>query len=184
MLRDDIAAFARITGAAPRTAGPVLPWGDTRVTFGLDLPADYQAFVDAYGPGTVGSRLTPLIPLPPYGADTGIAALRPVLDVAAEISALLRGLREKYPEAFPYFFYPEVGGLLAWGDGDGGMQCFWLTEDADPDAWPVVVWNKADWRRYDMGMVALLNRALSRQDAFLDELVGSRPGEPLWNPER
>lgn len=59
MVRDDIAAFARITGAAPGTAGPALPWADTRAAYGLDLPADYRAFVDAYGPGTVGSRLTP-----------------------------------------------------------------------------------------------------------------------------
>lgn len=181
-MRDDIAAFSRITGAAPAAAGPALPWGDTRAAFGLDLPADYRAFVDAYGPGTVGSRLTPLIPLPPYRA--GIAALGPVLDAAAEVGDLLRGLREKYPEEFPYFFHPEPGGLLAWAGGLGGEQCFWLTEDADPDAWPVVVWDKADWRRYDMGMVALLNLALSRQDAFLDELAGPGPGEPLWTPER
>ncbi|MFC8765992.1 hypothetical protein ACFUAG_35520 [Streptomyces sp. NPDC057193] len=182
-MRDDIAEFAQITGVAPGTSGPALPWGDTRAAYGLDLPADYRAFVDAYGPGTVGSRLTPLIPLPPYVAGTGVAALAPVLDVAAEISALLRGLREKHPEAFPYFYYPEAGGLLAWGGGVGGEQCFWLTEDADPDAWPVVVWDKVSWHRYDMGMVAMLNRALGRQDAFLDELVGPRPGEPLWSPE-
>ncbi|MEW1864416.1 hypothetical protein OG896_40245 [Streptomyces sp. NBC_00669] len=183
MVRDDIAAFARITGAAPGTAGPALPWADTRAAYGLDLPADYRAFVDAYGPGTVGSRLTPLIPLPPCGTGTGIAALGPVLDAAAEIGALLRGLREKYPDAFPYPFHPEPGGLLAWGGGVGGEQCFWLTQPADPDTWPVVVWDKADWHRYDMGMVALLNRALSGHDAFLDELVGPRPGHPLWNPE-
>lgn len=106
-----------------------------------------------------------------------------MLDAAAEIGALLRGLREKYPDAFPYSFHPEPGGLLAWGGGVGGEQCFWLTQPADPDTWPVVVWDKADWHRYDMGMVALLNRALSGHDAFLDELVGPRPGHPLWNPE-
>lgn len=106
-----------------------------------------------------------------------------MLDAAAEIGALLRGLREKYPDAFPYPFHPEPGGLLAWGGGVGGEQCFWLTQPADPDTWPVVVWDKADWHRYDMGMVALLNRALSGHDPFLDELVGPRPGHPLWNPE-
>lgn len=183
-MREDIAEFARITGIPPRMAGSVLPWGETRAAFGLDLPADYRAFVDAYGAGTVGSRLTPLIPRRLNDACTGITALGPVLDVADEIGVLMRGHRENFPEEFPYFFYPEPGGLLLWGNAVGGEQCFWLTGDADPDSWPVVVWDKADWRRYHMGMVALFNRALSRQDVFLDELIGPRVENLLWTPRR
>lgn len=180
-MRDDIAAFARIAGLAPG-AGSALPWGESRTAFGLELPADYRAFVDAFGAGTVGSRLTLSTPWPLHDAEAGITGLRAMLDEAAEIGALLRALREEFPAAFPYAFHPEPGGLLGWAGGVGGEQCFWLTEDPDPDAWPVVVWDKADWRRYDVGMVALLVRALTKADPFLSDLVAPEQGRPLWNP--
>ncbi|MFJ8677157.1 hypothetical protein [Streptomyces sp. NPDC093589] len=183
MVRDDIATFARIAGVAPR-AGSALPWGESRTAFGLELPADYRAFIDGFGAGTVGSRLTLSTPWPLHDAEAGITALRAMLDDAADTGALLRGLRDEFPAAFPYAFHPEPGGLLGWASGVGGEQCFWLAEASDPDAWPVVVWDKADWRRYDMGMVALLIRALTKGDLFLDDLVAPAPDRPLWHPRR
>ncbi|MFJ2590688.1 hypothetical protein [Streptomyces sp. NBC_00378] len=182
-MRDDIAAFARVAGVVPGACS-ALPWCESLTVFGLELPADYRAFVDSFGAGTVGSRLTLSTPWPLHIAEAGVTTLRVMLDRAAEIGVLLRGLREDFPALFPYAFHPEPGGLLSWAGGVGGEQCFWLTEASDPDDWSVVVWDKADWRRYDMGMVALLIRALTGTDPFLNDLVAPAPGRPLWNPRR
>ena len=39
-----------------------------------------------------------------------------------------------------YRTYPDAGGLLAWGENEAGDIFFWLTQDPDPDRWPVVMW--------------------------------------------
>lgn len=179
----DIEEFARLAGITP-FEGTALPWAESGRAVGIELPADYRAFVDAFGGGDLRGRLGVNAPWPLHDPSAGVTALQAMLDDAAETSSLLRELRDSYPAAFPFAFYPEPGGLLVWGGGIGGELCFWLTEDPDPDAWPVVVWDKANWRRYDMGMVALLIRALTKGDPFLNDMVAPEPGRPLWNPRR
>ncbi|WP_433728566.1 hypothetical protein ACQP0C_39310 [Nocardia sp. CA-129566] len=179
-VRGDIATFAQLAGVSCATTGPACDWEQSQSVFGVALPEDYRAFVDAFGAGTVGDRLTLLTPWPELG--TGKPVLGGWRDVAAEIGSILRGHRSEYPEYFPYAFYPESGGLLNWAQGVGGEQCFWLTEDPDPSAWPIVIWDKAEWYRYGPGTVALLIRALSGDDPFLTELIRSDPDSAAWTP--
>ncbi|MET8747860.1 hypothetical protein [Streptomyces sp. NPDC004728] len=180
-MQADIEEFARIADITPRK-GEVLAWDDSSVEVGIRLPADYRAFIDAFGGGDLYGRLGVNTPWPLGDPPAGVTALRALLNDAIETNEILRGLRDSYPAAFPFAFYPEPGGLLAWGGGIGGDLCFWLTEAHDPDAWPVVVWDKAEWRRYDMGMVALLIRALTKGDPFIADLVAPEPDLPVWNP--
>jgi hypothetical protein len=58
----------------------------------------------------------------------------------------------------PYPIYPDLGGLLFWGQTDGNDMFFWLTEDSDPDRWPVVGWSRHDTSTivFEDGMVAFL----------------------------
>ncbi len=82
-----------------------------------------------------------------------------------EVGPAFREMREDFPDRFPYAIFPEPGGLLEWGGNLNGDRCFWLTEDPDPDRWPVVVWFRGEvasrsWRREEGGMAAFLLRVV------------------------
>src|SRR4051794_12663611 len=55
-------------------------------------------------------------------------------------------------------FHPAPGGLLAWGNNEAGDSFFWLTQDPDPDRWPVVMWARSSVTTYwtQGGTVAFL----------------------------
>ncbi len=180
-MRADVEEFARLALVAPRE-GEALPWDAASRETGFPLPADYRAFVDAFGRGELYERLGVNTPFPLRNPSGGAHALRAFLDDAAETAGLLRGLRNDYPDAFPFAFHPEPGGLLPWGTGIGGELCFWLTEHTDPDGWPTVVWDKEEWRRYDLGAVGLLLLTVAGTDPFLRELFFDE-GAPVWLPD-
>ncbi|MFF8918009.1 hypothetical protein ACF08M_33085 [Streptomyces sp. NPDC015032] len=81
------------------------------------------------------------------------------------------------PGSFFYYVF-----ALRDGEGVDSLLHFWLTEDADPDAWTVVVWDKVEWRHYDMSIVALLIRALTKGDPFFADLIAPKLDHPAWNP--
>lgn len=68
------------------------------------------------------------------------------------------------------------------GGGIGGEHRFWLTEEPDPDDWPVVVWDKKDWRRYDLGMVDVMLLTVAGTDQFLQRFFDRRA--PVWPADR
>lgn len=179
-MRAEIEEFGRLAHLTPRE-GEVLPWAQSAAAFGIELPADFRAFVDAFGAGEVYDRLSVNTPWPLRDPPVPVTALRAMLDDAEETSALLRDLRTTYPDQFPFAFYPEPGGLLAWASGIGGEQCFWLTEPADPDAWPVVVWDKSEWRHYAPGMLRVLLLTVTGTDPFLRDQFHDPPA-PVWTP--
>lgn len=180
-MRADIEEFGRLAHLAPRE-GEVLPWARSAEAYGIELPADYRAFVDAFGAGEVYGRLSLNTPWPLADPPVPVTALRAMLDDAAEVGDLLRDLRATYPEQFPLPFYPDPGGLLAWASGIGGEQCFWLTAPAtDPDTWPVVVWDKSEWHHYAPGMLHVLLLTVTAQDPFLCTQFHD-PSTPVWTP--
>lgn len=184
-MRADIEEFARLARVTPR-AGEALPWAACGRAVGIRLPADYRAFVDAFGGGEVYERLGVSVPRTshddPDDPDEATRALRAMLDNAARTGAIMRDHRDHYPARFPYAFYPEPGGLLSWGSGIGGEECFWLTEDSDPDAWPVVVWDAGSWHRYDTGMVGTVLHVVTGDDPFLRALFHDEDA-PVWLPD-
>ncbi|MGW5349070.1 hypothetical protein ACWERV_00940 [Streptomyces sp. NPDC004031] len=180
-MRDDIEDFARVAGVRP-LAGEALPWGPASAAVDVTLPADYRAFVDAFGPGELYGRLAVGTPGPLRDGSDGTAALRAYLADATTLCDALRGLRLEYPDAFPYPFHPEPGGLLPWGGGISGEQLFWLRRPGTaPEEWPVVVWDKAQWREYPPGMVTLMRLAASGADDFLRALFYDADA-PVWTP--
>ncbi|NUS14731.1 MAG: hypothetical protein HOY69_25595 [Streptomyces sp.] len=182
-MRADVEEFGRVAGVPP-AAGEALPWEPAMRRVGVALPADYRGFVDGFGPGELYARLAVAAPGPlrdgPPGSD-GAAALRAFLDDATRTCDVMRGLRDKYPDAFPYAFHPEPGGLLPWGGGIGGEVCFWRPEGDGPDGWTVVVWDQARWRPYPMGMVALMLLAAAGTDDFLRGYFYD-PQALVWTP--
>jgi len=82
----------------------------------------------------------------------------------------------------PYSAYPARPGLIRWGASFTGDDAFWLVDGADPDVWPVVVWDRGltEWITRPPGMVELLlqvptapanDRAMS--------MISATPGRPV-----
>jgi hypothetical protein len=117
--------------ANPVDAPAFHDWGNITERFGLVLPSDYTAFVQAYGSGIVSDFLTVFNP---FSANSNI-------NVDAMFSRLssLRELRMLDPEELPYPLFFEPGGLLPWGESvDGDIYC-WITDNEISTFWRVVV---------------------------------------------
>lgn len=134
-------------------AGDDVAWDEV----GLSLPADYRAFIAAYGGGTINGELNVLLPVAPADFpqwDPGSIAVETV------------NLRRLWGEAGGLDGYgPES--VLAWGVGSANPDLFgWLTVGADPDAWPVVVARRhfsateGPLARFDCGMAEFIGRTL------------------------
>ena len=149
-----------------------VPWHLSRPEIGLDFPADFREFADHYGGGDV-TRADGRVSLSVFGPYSGE---RPWIE-GRGFAAFMANQVEQFYEAFVfdgadedywggtvYPVQPDPGGLLAWGENpvDGDIF-FWLTEDPDPDRWPVVMWARgpATTIRFDGGMVEFLLSVLS-----------------------
>jgi hypothetical protein len=146
---------------APPTVPP--PWERGAAETGTGFPADYRDFVDLYGGGRIDEELTVFSPtcaaqLPGDGPGGFAGFTAFLLDWVGPVFADLHARR---PEENPHPLFPAPGGLLPWGMTQDGDHLFWLTETADPDAWPTAVWLRnappdAAWSRADSGMAGLL----------------------------
>ena len=113
------------------TAGTPATWDEVEARLGKRLPADYKAFIDRYGTGSIGDFLWVLTP----------ATENPFLNFFEKGNVMLDGyrqLRASWPREYPHTAYPEEGGLLPWAVSDNGDELYWLTE-GDPDQWPTVI---------------------------------------------
>lgn len=174
----------------PRAAVSATPWELSRAEVGFDFPADYREFIDRYGGGTLTRPGTPMrfsvmnpgadqwCPDGPSGfagfVDVTVSELRP---------RFVDALGHEHPvEQVVYPVMPDPGGLLAWGATDDGDCFFWLTEDPDPDNWPVVLWSRREKisHLFEGGMVAFLLAVLSGEHPTSSWLAGP---EPRWTPE-
>lgn len=174
--------FAELAGLSIEPSGLSVPWERSREVCGVDFPADYREFVDALGNGEVRGYLGVSAPWPFRGTPQGEAGFRNfVAATSKEMGPTFREMAR--PDACPYPFWPETGGLLMWGATYQGDHFFWLTSDPDPMEWPVVVWFRGslEWRRYNMRFVAFLLHALSGDDEDMRELL-DWPDAPVWAP--
>jgi hypothetical protein len=130
--------LARLVPPPPQPRWAHGDWHEVEAALGLELPTDFKQLVGAYGAHHFDGFLTPLAPF--GGRDLLVGPAQRLLDQE-------RGFRAADPDACPYPFYPEPGGLLPWAGTDNGDRLCWLT-DGRPDAWTVVCWNPRSWR-YD-----------------------------------
>jgi hypothetical protein len=185
----------------PRTVVAATPWELSRAEVGFDFPSDYRAFIDRYGGGTLTRAGTPMrfsvmnpgedqwCPDGPSGfagfVDVTVSELRPRFaggcpDAGPAPRPARPGARPAPPARYPVL--PDPGGLLAWGSTDDGDCFFWLTQDPDPDRWPVVLWSRCEEaaHRFDGGMVEFLLAVLRGEHPASAWLSGP---EPRWTPE-
>ena len=177
--------------APPRAAVSATPWELARSEVGFDFPADYRGFIDRYGGGTVTRPDDPLrFSVMNPGADQwcpdGPSGFAGFVDVTvSELRPRFVGADAHERPAAEEPFYPvlpDPGGLLAWGATDDGDCFFWLTQDPDPDSWPVVLWSRRENAsyRFEGGMVAFLLAVLRGEHPSSAWLAGP---DPRWTPE-
>jgi hypothetical protein len=120
------------------------------------LPADYKAFVQQFGSGTIDRFLWIWNPFSKSEHGNLLTAKEPTLSA-------LRELRESGEEC-PYPLHPEPGGLLPFGKSDNGDVLYWLTARV-PEQWPVVVNAARDpaYEKFECDMTDFLAGILTRR---------------------
>jgi hypothetical protein len=133
-------------------AGDVVDWSAAEQEWGVPFPADYRAFVETYGEGTVEDFLSILIPFStepladpaPMRSETENARYTWGLEIGSDRPAGVDG-----------------SSLIAWGVDAGADILCWSVRGEDPDRWPVVVYCRQGWpawQVYECGMVEFLLR--------------------------
>lgn len=114
--------------------------------YGVQLPASYEAFMQLFGPGTLGGFLH-VHPVP--ALQTHRERLRPFLD--EELEALLA----------------DTGDVLIFADSDNGDMCGWQLADlrASPEP-PVVRVSDFDGQVLAPSVTDLLVRLIAGEDLF------------------
>ncbi len=181
----DFRTLTLLMGTSRQVSSSSVPWGGSPVELGFTFPPDYRDFIDLYGRGAIRGELDihfPWISGPWLGGRGGFSYIVEYMNILWNPEGF-KSLRERYPEDYPYPLYPERNGLLAWAHNGNADYCFWLTGEGDPAQWPVVVWDRATWRRYDCGMAELLVRLLTGKDEKLNGLLASAEGARIWVDE-
>lgn len=160
-----------------------VPWDETSRLIGFDFPEDYQQFIALYGSGSIsndlGISMTWLMNALSYLPERDGFG---VYMVRVEKKSSLNQFHDTAPERWPFSFWPALNGLLPWARNRRYGYLFWLTTAPDPNAWTCAAWNQSEWRTYDCGMVDLLIRLVSGEDAYLREFIGEPTAAPAWCP--
>ncbi|WP_328912053.1 MULTISPECIES: SMI1/KNR4 family protein [unclassified Streptomyces] len=167
-------AWELLRGLMPVTAesDTSVDWGRAEESWGKTFPPDYRKFIETYGAGVIENYLVIFKPEFKGG--------QPESDYGGMIPSTLdaEGAWVDYEKS------PELQGaapeLIAWGgDSSADLLC-WDASGSDPEAWPVLVWNRDDllWSRYDCGMVEFLVRML--REEFSECPLG---GLSLWGKQ-
>ena len=132
----------------------------------IDLPPDYRALVERYGPGAIAG----LGILTPGHPNRYLDLIRQT----DELRGILKDLRQRGIE--PAY---EPDALIPWGLDESGNTVWWLTTGV-PERWPVVA-NEArgdEWQRFDGGAVAFLVALLSGREESVFLVVEGDDFEP------
>ncbi|MGW4646920.1 SMI1/KNR4 family protein [Kitasatospora sp. NPDC004289] len=150
----------------------------------LRFPSDYRRLIDTYGSIRIREDLGIHGPSRKNYYGEGFAA---VIAATADVGDQVEYVHEepKFPDETsptpPYPMFPAPGGLLSWGGDTFGNYFFWLTNDQDPDTWPVVVWFQEIevWDVFDGGLAAFLFSLLTGEYRMAGEILMDRGR--LWH---
>ncbi|NUS88023.1 MAG: SMI1/KNR4 family protein [Streptomyces sp.] len=134
----------------PQTgAGDTVDWTAVEERLGTALPEDFRRFLARYGAGTIDGMLIVLSPDPEVPAVMPVSRLSPRVLEAPE-------WRQWNPSHLGRRHRAED--MLVWGLTAAADTLCWLTEDPDPQRWPVAVWARhgGGWNLYDCGMAEFL----------------------------
>ena len=131
-------------------------WVRAEGLFGLVLPDDYKALVEAYGVGWFSEWLMVNLPGSPY----------PRFDLLHDVqdTEWHRHSRDQQPGTILYAFHPEPSGLIRWGHTRTGDDFWWLPVTDDPASWRIVASDHGvDWAEFDCTTTEFVYRLLTEQ---------------------
>ncbi|MFD0398454.1 hypothetical protein ACFVHI_10290 [Kitasatospora sp. NPDC127121] len=173
--------LAAATGRPQSRQWPV-DWSSAEARLGTALPPDYRHLAEHFGPGTFAGFLDLSLPGPPPGRDDPFPQFLCLVEHAlhlAELAAADPGIADLYR---PHQLHPAPGGLLQWAGSVQADQFYWLTEDADPNRWPVIARNEdgESWARFDGSTAEFVHRLLTdhRHPFSVAELIDRPDFEP------
>jgi hypothetical protein len=135
--------------ANPAYTGTQGEWAAVESGLGVTLPRDYKQFISEYGAGSIDEYL---VVYSPFWSESSLAHELARLQHAYHYLVASLGY---FPVPYPIF--PEVGGLLPWGSTANGDVCSWITDQGDPDRWPILIDDgEGSWERLDMSMTAMI----------------------------
>lgn len=144
---------AAVTGRDVSGARTV-DWADVEARLGTPLPGDYKQLVEIFGEGAFDGYLDFHVPDAHVRTSDIVRHSKWLSEWAASHGSRLWR---------PYELYPAPGGLLKWGSTEQADGFFWLTEDADPDRWPVLMTDDTcdNWTRFDGTTAECVHRMLT-----------------------
>ncbi|MEU2038889.1 hypothetical protein [Nocardia niwae] len=152
-----MAGLAGVLSCIGPTCGDTVDWNACATSF----PADYRAFVTAFGDGSIEGIIG--ISAPSVTSD------RPHTPTLARMSEAVAGWEDPLP--WENGWAPADRGryrredLLIWGGTCAGDTLCWATTDPDPDRWPVAVFarGRLEWSVYPCGMAEFLLKLLRNE---------------------
>jgi hypothetical protein len=123
----------------------------TTAVLGTALPSDYKRLVELFGSGAFDAFLQFDVP----------NAGNPSFDIVRHTERLPQSAKTNLWE--PYQLFPTPGGLLQWAGSVQADNFYWLTEDTDPDKWPILA-TEDDyrvWERFDGSTAEFIYRMLT-----------------------
>lgn len=148
-------------------------WRDAERRLGTSLPADYRKYVSVYGTAGFGASIWIFTP-------TAKNSYFNLVDQAERLLAADRQMRDFVGrDEFRLRLFPELGGLLPFGNTSNGDVLYWETI-GEPDDWSVCVRESRDvtCERFALSMSAFLDGVLTgrvKGRAFPDGFPPSRP---------
>lgn len=169
-----------LVGFSPEDAGDrVYDWAVIEGSLDLRLPLDYKLLVERFSPGVFQGlvRLNR-----PGDGDHPMDEFFGANDMQL---GEMRGFREAAQGVFPHPIYPEPGGLVPWGRGPLGGPLCWLTEEADPNAWPVVVVDEhyMAWQVFPGGVCDFLTAVVEGRFGSGIYRYDPLSGPPVFEPD-
>lgn len=142
------------------TRARTVDWAAVEARMGTALPSDYKRLAEMFGHGAFDGFLQLHVPGACFESDDLVLHTEWLGEWAGTRRT---GLWE------PYEVYPAPGGLVEWAGSEQADQFYWLTEDPDPDGWPVLACEDIpdSWRRFDGTTTEFVYRMLTdRQHPF------------------
>jgi hypothetical protein len=177
-----MAAFERwqalVTPPAPDARrGPPVDWAEVESELGFRLPADYQAYIDTYGYGSVNRLVFILHPTTKV----------PHLNLARSNEAIdEEDFLEMAETPPPHPLGVGLGRLMYLGGTETQDSLYWFTDGEDPDQWPIVFQDERayKWQQYDMSLLGFLLALFTREIAPRDYAgAGYLEGGIVFDPD-
>lgn len=144
-----ISRLAQLTGW--EGVGVDLDWVEVERALGLPLPQEYKEYVRKFPRGFFNDYVQVITPDRYEGRLDLLGTFRMVLDN-------MREMRGDRPQEFPHPIYPELDGVIPWGNSPKGEYFYWVSSDSNPDKWCTAIsgsgWH--DWEVHSQSMVGLL----------------------------